>query len=260
MNLHPVPLPMDQTPSIDVRSYGPDGQSHRHGYHQLVLPLSGSMEVDTPAGTRAAAGATGVLIAAGERHDFRCAGSNRFVVVGLSAATRGYLFDRAHGAPAVRLSAAARHHVALITRCDGRFPLSVAFREHWTSLLLEFLGSGIRETTPSGGSRLRTALAYIAAHAGDGIDIHDVAAAIHMSPSGLAALFRRNGRESPGRAIVNARLQQAADLLARTDASIAEIAARCGFSEHSALTRAFRTRFAETPIAYRRRCIRRAMN
>lgn len=253
MELHPVPLPMNPTPSIDVRSYGPDGQSHRHGYHQLVLPLTGAMEVDTPAGIRAATGATGVLIAAGERHDFRCEGRNRFVVVGLSADTPGHLFDRAYGEPELCLSDAACHHVALITRCGSRFPLSGTFREHWTSLLLEFLGAGVRERVSAGRSRLRAALDFIEAHAEDEIGIRDVAAATHISPSGLAALFRRHGRGTPGRAIINARLQRAAELLERTDAPIAEIATRCGFSEHSALTRSFRARFAETPIAYRRR-------
>jgi AraC-like DNA-binding protein len=53
------------------------------------------------------------------------------------------------------------------------------------------------------------------------------------------------------------RLERAMARLAASDATIAEIALSCGYSDQSALTRALKRRHGVTPAAYRRS--RRAM-
>jgi transcriptional regulator GlxA family with amidase domain len=51
--------------------------------------------------------------------------------------------------------------------------------------------------------------------------------------------------------IAQTRLQAAARLLETTAGSIAEIALACGFADHSAFTRAFKSALGHTPMQHR---------
>jgi PAS domain S-box-containing protein len=57
---------------------------------------------------------------------------------------------------------------------------------------------------------------------------------------------------TPGQFIARARLIAAARLLRETDLDVCEIAQQCGFYDHSAFTRAFRSAMGVTPSGYRK--------
>jgi len=68
----------------------------------------------------------------------------------------------------------------------------------------------------------------------------------------FARLIKRIFRISPVQWIAQTRLAAAAHLLRETDRSVAEIATACGYYDHSAFTRAFRSATAMTPTAFRK--------
>lgn len=244
---------MDATPTIDLRSYDGTARKHEHRYHQFVLPLTGTLDVDMRAGARRVERGAGILIAAGEEHAFRGVGLNRFVVVDVPVSARGHLFDRARREPGLKLPTALEHHLALVAERGADRPPSPGFCYHWTALLLEALGAepGVPDTGTE--PRFSAAIRFIHAHRDQAITAADVARAVELSTAGLYALFRRHAHCGPREWIGRERLARAASLLTESDRTVAEIAYDCGFSEHSALTRAFRRCYGESPTDYRRR-------
>ncbi len=84
-------------------------------------------------------------------------------------------------------------------------------------------------------------------------DLARVADRIGLSPGRAQRVVALLVGESPKRFDLRVRLDQAAVLLAATDARVIDIAMACGFENHETLTRAFRRRFDEAPIEWRRR-------
>jgi AraC-like DNA-binding protein len=72
-----------------------------------------------------------------------------------------------------------------------------------------------------------------------------------LSRQRLSRLTMRYFGVTPGQFITNARLTAAARMLRETDQTVSEIAHSCGFYDHSAFARAFRSATGVTPSAYR---------
>lgn len=73
-----------------------------------------------------------------------------------------------------------------------------------------------------------------------------------VTPQQLARLTKRLYGLTPGQFIAKTRLAAASRLLQETNRSIAEIALACGFCDHSAFTRSFRSATGVTPSEFRR--------
>ncbi len=85
----------------------------------------------------------------------------------------------------------------------------------------------------------------------DKISTGQLAAWAGVSSVRFARLARRLFGLTPSQLIIQARLNAATDLLRRNRQSIAEIGIACGFADHSAFSRAFRSAVGMTPSEYR---------
>lgn len=72
-----------------------------------------------------------------------------------------------------------------------------------------------------------------------------------LPPVRFARLIKRIFRLTPGQLITQTRLAAASRLLQETSRPVAEIAHACGFYDHSAFTRAFRSATGVTPSEFR---------
>ena len=72
-----------------------------------------------------------------------------------------------------------------------------------------------------------------------------------LSPVRFARLIRRIFRLTPTQLITQMRLGAASEMLRKGNVSIIQIAHACGFSDHSAFTRAFRSATGVTPSHFR---------
>lgn len=72
-----------------------------------------------------------------------------------------------------------------------------------------------------------------------------------LSPVRFARLIKRIFRLTPRQLITQTRLAAAAQMLAESTRSVADIALACGFYDHSAFTRAFRSATGKTPTEFR---------
>jgi AraC-like DNA-binding protein len=92
---------------------------------------------------------------------------------------------------------------------------------------------------------------YVYAHLAERIAIRDLARAMHLSPSRLGTLFRRQLGLSPARYVRRVKLHHAARLLHTSGLDVSEVAARTGFASLFAFSRAFKTVVGVAPSHYR---------
>jgi PAS domain S-box-containing protein len=107
---------------------------------------------------------------------------------------------------------------------------------------------GDRETIPAS---LANTLEYLETHCDEAISPSSLARRAGLPPVRFARLIKRIFRLTPNQLIMQNRIAQAARLLTETDRPVADIAYACGFYDHSAMTRAFRSATNLTPTQFR---------
>lgn len=96
-----------------------------------------------------------------------------------------------------------------------------------------------------------TALDYFERHVDDPMTPAELAKRARLPAARFARLMKRFFGITTSQFIIKTRVAAASRLLLDTDQSIAEIAISCGFYDHSAFTRAFRSATGVTPTHYR---------
>lgn len=100
--------------------------------------------------------------------------------------------------------------------------------------------------------QLKRVLTHINENIGSSLSIELLAGLVDLSPTHFARAFRESTGQPPHRFITTLRLERARDALLEPGASLATVAARFGFSDHSHFTRLFKERFGLAPSIYRR--------
>ena len=93
---------------------------------------------------------------------------------------------------------------------------------------------------------------YIDAHITGPLLIADLCALIQRSEAHFSRSFKRTFGESPHAFVVRRRVELAAEYMLTTDASLSDIALRCGFTDQAHLCKHFRQATGQTPAAWRR--------
>lgn len=93
---------------------------------------------------------------------------------------------------------------------------------------------------------------YINSHIAEPILVADLCALLQRSEAHFSRSFKRTFGESPHSFIVRRRVELAAQYMLMTDASLSDIALRCGFSDQAHLCKHFRQAAGQTPAAWRR--------
>lgn len=99
---------------------------------------------------------------------------------------------------------------------------------------------------------VRKALNYIQLNLTASLRVEDIATEIGCSPNYLSTVFNQELRQSITAYIHGQRLDEAADLLRKTNLSIQSIAAYVGYTDTNYFSRLFRRRYQKTPTAYRK--------
>ncbi len=105
--------------------------------------------------------------------------------------------------------------------------------------------------TPAVPAAVAHAVAWLQENYPSPLTAASLAAQAHLSPGRFARITKRLFALSPQQMITHTRLQAAAALLESGPSSIADIALACGFADHSAFTRAFKTALGSTPSQHR---------
>lgn len=112
--------------------------------------------------------------------------------------------------------------------------------------------------TPAAVAQLRPALERIGASQTASLPLTEAASLCGLSPSYFSRLFRRAFGHTFASHMLQARLKNAAVLLATTTDPIKVVSYRAGFRQHAYFTAQFRKLYGRTPSAFRRDARRRA--
>lgn len=96
------------------------------------------------------------------------------------------------------------------------------------------------------------AMRFIQAHAFQGIVVDDILREVPVSRRHLENQFKRYFGRLPAEEIRSLRLERGRDLLTQTDLSVESIAQMCGYAGATQFGVAFRKRFGQTPLAFRK--------
>ena len=99
--------------------------------------------------------------------------------------------------------------------------------------------------------KLASTLEYLEANYHERVTPGSLAKLAGLNSVRFARLIKRIFRLTPNQLITQTRLAAAARLLVESDESVAAVACACGFYDHSALTRAFRSATNLTPSQFR---------
>lgn len=231
---------MGPAESLSLRHYGASPGSHSHNHFQILLGLSGALDLEIDGhGVRVAPG-DGCVIAPGNRHDFES--SRGSICLVLDSAHPGWALCssplRTTTLPADTRPLA--HYLA--SALQQGLPLA---QTHGPALLLEaWLADSAPHAPLPRYARQRaidwTALQQWAAQQWHReLTVADLAAQVHLSPSQFAARCREDQGLSAMAWLRSQRLAQAR-LLRGTGMAVAEVARRTGYRSPSALTAALR--------------------
>jgi AraC family transcriptional regulator len=100
--------------------------------------------------------------------------------------------------------------------------------------------------------QVKRALACIAERLAEPLSLVSLAREVGLSPYHFARAFKHSTGLTPHRQLIHCRLRRAKHLLARSDASIADIAASVGYRDPTQLARLFQSEIGVSPSQYRR--------
>ncbi len=141
-----------------------------------------------------------------------------------------------------------------------RFARELQVADDFSALVLgglsyELVGLAAREEGRQTGAlpmRLRRAMAMIRDLDETPLSLPVIAEAVGGDAGDLARTFRAHVGCTPGDYHRQVRVERAAQMLATTRQSLADVAAACGFSDQPHMTRAFKAHLGLTPGAWRR--------
>ena len=115
------------------------------------------------------------------------------------------------------------------------------------SEMLSPLGADVAED-----NRIARVVDYVEAHFGAPLTVAELAAVACLSPAHFSRVFKETKGEAVWSYVQRRRCERVHEALVTSEASLAQIAHDCGFSNQAHMTRAFRARFGVTPGAVRR--------
>lgn len=215
--------------SLSLRAYGASHGSHSHAHHQLLVGLEGVLELEVEGRGRRVGAGDGLLVPAGERHDFASAGGSRCLVLDSAEplwAECGVLPHRP------REVAALAHYLSLA----GAPSLAFA---HAPALLLEAWRAPQAPSRPRRRIDWDDLATWVQSRLHQPVSVADLARRVFLSSSQFALRCHEAHGLSPLQWLRLQRLQRAR-LLRDQGLAVQEVARRTGYRSPSALTAALR--------------------
>ncbi len=233
--------------TLDLRSYDREMRQHHHDYHQLVLPLQGSLQMEVGVASGEVDRQRAAVIGAGADHRFAAEGPNRFIVADVPAV----LAPELARLPAfIRLDPALAQYVLFLHQQLLQGTGQGSERQMLLlliQLLQERAGAAVRLD-----HRVDAARAYLERHYAQALSLARLAQVANLSPRQLSELFRRQLGMTPQQYLLEIRMQRAWQLLDSSQQSIQRIAEAVGYTNLAAFSDRFRKHFGKAPSHFRR--------
>ncbi|MBN0988393.1 helix-turn-helix domain-containing protein [Amphritea pacifica] len=233
--------------TLELRSYSAETDNHLHDYHQLVLPVSGQLDISVGNQSGRVDSDQAAIISAGKDHGFSGSEGNCFVVADIP----DQLAPEFEQLPAfIHLNPALNQYVRFLHQQLQQYN-SASTQRQMLLLLIQLLqeqcGHQLRLDR-----RIAVARNYLDQHFNTAISQRQLAAVASLSPRQLGELFRKQLGMTPQQYVIEKRMQQAWQLLEQGHLSIQQVADAVGYSSLAAFSDRFRRHFDIPPSYFRR--------
>ncbi|BBB24824.1 AraC family transcriptional regulator [Amphritea japonica] len=237
----------DKHLTLDLRSYSAETNSHQHDYHQLVLPVSGLLDMTVGQYSGKVTSQHAAVVAAGENHGFAGSDDNCFVVADIPDA----LAPEVERLPAfISLSPALIQYVCFLHQ-QLQQKNSASSQRQMLLLLIQLLHEQQDEPLNL-DRRITTARNYLDNHYCEPVSLSYLSGIASLSPRQLSELFRKQLGMTPQQYLIEKRMQQAWQLLETGQLSIQQVAEAVGYTSLAAFSDRFRKHFDIPPSFFRR--------
>lgn len=227
--------------ALSIRSYSLTGNTHSHDFHQVVVPLSGSMQITLKGKAYSVAPGHCFIVPAQSVHDYAATEPARFLVADMACLPKN---AASVPEPCVSIEADLR---AFCAYADVQLNLSsddriagLLFHLFWQLFARQTFASRLDKRIMRAVERMEADLA--ASH-----KVEDLAATACLSVSQFKSLFRKTLGLSCTAFLTARRMDRARSLLMNTDYPVHLVAIEVGYEDASAFSRRFRAHFGQSP-------------
>ncbi|RDL45228.1 AraC family transcriptional regulator [Marinomonas piezotolerans] len=220
--------------SLSIRSYTKQTKTHRHTYHQLVLPIQGSISIEIPTYAGSVSVGECVVIRSGEQHCFKADEAARFVVADMTTLPSNIN----ECSEAVFATNAPLQSYLLFVDLQLTYQVNAAVEQSLFHLFEQLLTQQSLNTHID--PRIRRVQSYIFEHLDAPLTISNLAEKAHLSPTQFKKLFKEQTHKSPLDFVMIQRMEKAKALLTHSDSPIGLVAEQVGYTDCSAFSRRFR--------------------
>lgn len=233
--------------TLDLRSYSEEIQAHQHDYHQLVLPVSGRLNMTVGQKEGDVSDQYAAMIPAGKDHGFASIDQNCFLVADIPTA----LAPEMERLPTfIPIDKVLSQYVIFLHQKLIQGDSSKHSERQMLLLLIQLL----REKF--GGEihldkRIEAARAYIDQSFSEPVSLTQLATIANLSVRQLSELFRRQLGMTPQQYLTEKRMQFAWRILESGNLTIQQVADKVGYKSLSAFSDRFRKHFGHSPRYFR---------
>lgn len=235
---------------IDLRSYHTESCSHAHDFAQLVLPVSGSMELEAGHYSGVVNDDIGVYIAPHEHHCF--AGSQENVFLVIDVLTKNHLRDERFESNILNLTLSTKKLIQFTHHYLAHHERDFFTDSLINQLLFQFTASSF---SPEPDPAVLKAKQWIDYYFSDTVNVQKVAKHCFLSVSQLQRRFKLATGCGMAEYWRMKKLYYAKKLLAQKNCSIEAIAFEVGYENLSAFSRRFSKEFGESPSQWRAKAL-----
>lgn len=229
---------------LSIRSYTNKARDHAHPYHQLVLPLHGSIELNMCDYQGVVSAGECIVVRASERHDFSANSEARFIVADMDELPTN-LADASiikFSINAPLLAYIQYVEKQLIHRVDAT--LEAMTFELFTNLLAQ------QTCSNSIDPRIDVVIATIQQDLSHAYSIEELSKMAFLSATQYKKVFKLSMGMSTQAYITKLRMHKAKTLLTHTDLPVQIVAEQVGYQNLSAFSRRFTHYFSQSPRSF----------
>ena len=233
--------------SLSIRAYEPAVQTHSHHFHQIVVPLRGSIEISLNEFNGSIAVGHCVIIQKNVDHSFKANRQARFLVADLYE-----LPDSAKSleTPFATVSNAFKSF-CLFADIQLSSQTNVVLEDSMVAVFKQLLS--LQDFLPNIDRRISRALEHIENDLSKNHTLNSLASISSLSVSQFKLLFVKHTGKTLSQYLLTLRMEKARALLANTDMPINIISEHTGYTDQSAFTRRFQSYHGISPSEYKKR-------
>lgn len=238
---------MSAAGTLSIRSYTLVKDAHAHDFDQIVIPLSGAIDIAFDEAAHTVEVGHCVIIPAGTVHQFSAPEKSRFLVADMAT-----LPENARGLdePCVQIGSDLQTFAAY-----AESQLTSSADEQAQALLFDLfahLFSG-QDFAARVDGRIMRAVRMLEEDLAVSHPVEVLADEACLSVSQFKTVFKKSFGVPLSAYLTGRRMNRAKTLLANTDYPISVVAALVGYDDASAFTRRFHAHFGQAPRAFARK-------